>query len=226
EREAALRAEAPQTDSETTVPTPVHSLRKPEAPEPESPEEGEQGPAHSLTKDDPSEGRGSYSFTKDDDRHPGQAPEPSDNEETAVLPQAPAPSDAEETAVIPQVPQPGAGDDEETTGFPRVSEGAAPARTRPPTACPRATSGTTRRARPATPATPPQARTSAPGRCPRSTRTPRARAPTGRRRLPSTTSPAWRTSFSARTTTGMRTTGVEGGGDGRPFLRGVVLGPG
>ncbi|MEU0120568.1 dTMP kinase [Streptomyces albidoflavus] len=133
EREAALRAEAPQTDSETTVPTPVHSLRKPEAPE-----EGEQGPAHSFTKGDPgegrgshsftkddrSEGRGSYSFTKDDDGHTGEAPAPSDNEETAVLPQAsaPAPSDAEETAVIPQVPQPGAGDDEETTVFPRVSE--------------------------------------------------------------------------------------------------------
>ncbi|MGW9598994.1 dTMP kinase [Streptomyces albidoflavus] len=137
EREAALRAEAPQTDSETTVPTPVHSLRKPEAPE-----EGEQGPAHSFTKGDPgegrgshsftkddrSEGRGSYSFTKDDDRHTGQAPAPSDNEETAVLPQAsaPTPSDAEETAVIPQVPQPGAGDDEETTAFPRVSEAGRP----------------------------------------------------------------------------------------------------
>ncbi|MEV5289137.1 dTMP kinase [Streptomyces albidoflavus] len=128
EREAALRAEAPPADSETTVPTPVHSLRKPESPEPESPGEGEQGPAHSLTKDDRSEDRGSYSFTKDDDRHTGRAPSPSDNEETAVLPQAPAPapSDAEETAVIPQVPQPGTGDDEETTVFPRVTEGGRP----------------------------------------------------------------------------------------------------
>ncbi|MFE3047689.1 dTMP kinase [Streptomyces albidoflavus] len=135
EREAALRAEAPPADSETTVPTPVHSLRKPESPEPESPGEGEQGPAHSLTKDDRSEDRGSYSFTKDDDRHTGaddrhtgRAPSPSDSEETAVLPQAPAPapSDAEETAVIPQVPQPGTGDDEETTVFPRVTEGGRP----------------------------------------------------------------------------------------------------
>ncbi|MEU3393648.1 dTMP kinase [Streptomyces albidoflavus] len=135
ERAAALRAEAPPTGSETTVPTPVHSLRKPDAPEEgeqgpahSPPEEEKQGPAHSLTKDDRSEGRGSFSFSKDDDRNTGLPASSSDNEETAVLPQAPAPgpSDAEETAVIPQVPQPGAGDDEETTVFPRVSEGGRP----------------------------------------------------------------------------------------------------
>ncbi|MEY6569696.1 dTMP kinase, partial [Streptomyces sp. PGLac3x] len=106
-----------------TPPPPPHSL-----PTPAPSEEGEQAPAHSLTKDDRSEGRGSYSFTKDDDRNTGRPAAPSDNEETAVLPQAPTPgtSDAEETAVIPQVPQPGAGDDEETTAFPRVSEDGRP----------------------------------------------------------------------------------------------------
>ncbi|MFD5024581.1 dTMP kinase [Streptomyces sp. NPDC058373] len=107
EREAAQRAEAPPADNETTVPTPVHSLRKPEDREP--------GPSHSLTKDDGRDAGRSAS---------------SDAEETAVLPQAPepGPSDAEETAVIPQVPEPGAGDDEETKVFPRVSEEAQPDR--------------------------------------------------------------------------------------------------